>query len=68
MDELSGTENRISVERMRYNERVQEYNTARRQFPSNVTARMFGFAEYPLFNAPPEAERVPKVDFGRQAS
>ena len=66
MDELAGTENRISVERMRYNERVQEYNTARRQFPSNVTASVFGFKEYPLFNAPPESERVPKVDFGRQ--
>jgi len=68
MDELSGTENRIAVERMRYNERVQEYNTSRRQFPSNVTANVFGFKEYPLFNAPPEAERVPKVNFGRQSS
>jgi len=68
MDELSGTENRIAVERMRYNERVQEYNTSRRQFPSNVTARVFGFKEYPVFNAPPEAERVPKVDFGRRPS
>jgi LemA protein len=68
MDELAGTENRVAVERMRYNERVQEYNTARRQFPSNVTAGIFGFKEYPLFNAPPEAERVPKVDFGRGAS
>lgn len=67
MDELSGTENRIAVERMRYNERVQAYNTSRRQFPSNVTAGIFGFKEYPLFNAPPEAERVPKVDFGRQS-
>ena len=67
MDELSGTENRLSVERMRYNERVQAYNTSRRQFPSNVTAGIFGFKEYPLFNAPPEAERVPKVDFGRQS-
>src|ERR671925_1100274 len=38
MDELAGTENRLSVERMRYNERVQAYNTSRRQFPSNVTA------------------------------
>ena len=68
MDELSGTENRIAVERMRYNERVQEYNTSRRQFPANLTANVFGFKEYPLFNAPPEAERVPKVNFGRQAS
>src|SRR3954462_2063380 len=61
MDELSGTENRITVEHMRYNERVQEYNVARRSFPSNITAGIFGFKEYPLFNAPPEAERVPKV-------
>ena len=68
MDELAGTENRIATERMRYNERVQEYNTARRQFPSNITASMFGFSEYPLFDAPPGAEVVPKVDFGRQAS
>ena len=68
MDELAGTENRIAVERMRYNERVQEYNTARRQFPSNITASLFGFNEYPLFNAPPDAERVPRVDFGRQPS
>jgi LemA protein len=53
---------------MRYNERVQEYNVARRQFPSNITASIFGFREYPLFNAPPEAERVPRVDFGRGRS
>jgi LemA protein len=65
MDELSGTENRIAVERMRYNERVQQYNTSRRQFPSNITAGIFGFKEYPLFDAPPDAERVPRVDFGR---
>jgi LemA protein len=63
MDELSGTENRIAVERMRYNERIQEYNTARRQFPANVTARIFGFKEYPFFQAPPEARQVPKVNF-----
>ena len=65
MDELSGTENRIAVERMRYNERVQEYNTSRRQFPANLTARIFGFKEYPFFEAPPEARTVPKVDFGK---
>jgi LemA protein len=65
MDELAGTENRLAVERMRYNEAVQAYNTSRRQFPSNITAGIFGFEEYPLFNAPPEAERVPKVDFQR---
>jgi LemA protein len=66
MDELSWTENRIAVERMRYNERVQEYNVSRRSFPSNITASIFGFKEYPVFNAPPEAERVPTVNFGRQ--
>ena len=65
MDELAGTENRIAGERMRDNERVQEYNTLRRQFPSNITAGIFGFREHPVFNAPPEAERVPRVDFGR---
>jgi LemA protein len=65
MDELSGTENRIGVERMRYNERVQDYNTQRRRFPSNVTAKMFGFKEYPYFEVPAEAKQVPKVNFGR---
>jgi LemA protein len=68
IDELAGTENRLAVERMRYNERVQAYNTSRRQFPSNVTAGIFGFKEHPLFNAPPEAERVPRVNFGQKPS
>src|SRR5205809_4648186 len=63
MDELSGTENRIAVERMRYNERVQEYNASRRQFPANVTAKVFGFKEHPYFQAPPDAKQVPKVTF-----
>ena len=65
MDELSGTENRIAIERMRYNERVQEYNTSRRQFPANVTAKVFGFKEYPFFEAPPDAKKVPKVNFSK---
>jgi LemA protein len=68
MDELSGTENRIAVERMRYNERVQEYNAARRQFPGNITAKMFGFKEHPFFSAPAEARQAPKVNFGKPAS
>jgi LemA protein len=63
MDELSGTENRIAVERMRYNERVQDYNAARRQFPANMTAKVFGFKEYPYFQAPPDAKQVPRVNF-----
>ena len=63
MDELAGTENRIAVERMRYNEKVQEYDTSRRQFPANLTAKLFGFKEYPFFQAPAEAKQVPKVNF-----
>src|SRR5881227_719830 len=65
MDELSGTENRIATERQRYNERVQEYNTSRRQFPSNLTAKMFSFKDYPFFEAPPEAKQAPKVNFSK---
>src|SRR5215472_2319384 len=65
MDELSGTENRLAVERMRYNEKVQEYDTSRRQFPANLTARIFGFKEYPYFQAPPDAKQVPKVNFSK---
>jgi LemA protein len=63
MDELAGTENRIAVARMRYNERVQDYNASRRQFPANLTAKVFGFKEYPYFQAPPEAKQAPKVTF-----
>jgi LemA protein len=65
MDELAGTENRIAVERMRYNERVQEYNTLRRRFPSNAVGALFGFREYPYFQAPEGARQVPAVDFSR---
>jgi LemA protein len=65
MDELTGTENRIAVARMRYNERIQEYNTTRRRFPSNVTAKVFGFEEYPYFEAPAAAQQLPRVNFGR---
>src|SRR6187401_2163950 len=64
MDELSGTENRIATERMRYNEAVQAYNTSRRQFPANITNRIFSFKDYPFFEAPEAAKEVPKVNFG----
>lgn len=64
-DELAGTENRIATERMRYNEKVQAYNTSRRQFPANLTNMVFKFQDYPLFEAPPEAKEAPKVDFSR---
>lgn len=66
MDELSGTENRIAVERMRYNEAVQAYNTSRRRFPANITNRIFSFKDYPFFEAPPEAREVPKVNFSNK--
>src|SRR5499433_1981840 len=65
MDELSGTENRIATERMRYNQLVQDYNTSRRQFPGNITAKIFGFKDYPFFEAPPEAKQVPEVNFSK---
>jgi LemA protein len=66
MDELSGTENRLAVARRRYNEAIQAYNTLRKQFPSNITATVFGFSgDYPYFEAPPETRDVPKVDFSR---
>src|SRR5213082_2694304 len=66
MDELAGTENRLAVERMRYNEKVQAYNTSRRQFPANITAGIFGFkGDYKLFEAPESAKVAPKVDFSR---
>jgi LemA protein len=66
MDELSGTENRLATERMRYNDRVREFNTMRRQFPSNITARLFSFKEYPYFEAPADARAVPRVDFNKE--
>jgi LemA protein len=65
MDELAGTENRIAVARNRYNEAVRNYNTLRRSFPSNVTAKVFGFKEYPYFEAPTDAQKAPKVDFSK---
>jgi LemA protein len=68
MDELAGTENRLAVERQRYNERVQEYNTSRRQFPANLTAKLFSFKDYPFFEAPPDAKTVPRVNFTKQPS
>ncbi len=65
MDELAGTENRLAVARQRYNEAARQYNTLRRSFPSNVTAKVFGFQEYKYYEAPPEAQKLPKVDFSR---
>ncbi len=64
-DELAGTENRLSTERGRYNDRVREYNTDRRKFPGNITARVFSFTEYPYFEVAADAKAVPKVNFGK---
>jgi LemA protein len=62
-DELAGTENRIAVERMRYNDAVKIYNQAIRSFPANFVAGMFGFKEAAFFEAPKEAKAAPKVKF-----
>jgi LemA protein len=62
--QLEGTENRITVERNRYNEAAQGYNTARLRFPTNLFASMFGFKEKAYFKAvTPGAERAPAVQF-----
>jgi LemA protein len=63
-DELSGTENRIAVERRRYNEAIQDYNTFIGLFPNNIFARWAGFQRNNDYFAASEAARqVPKVDF-----
>src|SRR6202158_4630764 len=61
--QLEGTENRISVERNKFNEAVQSYNTAVMTFPTKLFAGMFGFSPRPFFNAQPGAERPPPVQF-----
>jgi LemA protein len=63
-DELAGTENRIAVERMRYNDAVREYNATIKSFPTALYATSLGFHEEKYFEAPPEAQKVPRVDFG----
>lgn len=62
-DELAGTENRIAVERMRYNEAVKIYNEAIKSFPANMLASMYGFKEAAFFEAPKDAKAAPKVKF-----
>ena len=63
-NQLEGTENRIAVERNKFNEVAKEYNTKRRTFPTNIIASIFGFGEKPYFQAQPGADVAPKVDFG----
>lgn len=61
--ELEGTENRISVERRKYNDMAREFNTHVRIFPQNILAGMFGFAAKPYFEATQGAENAPQVQF-----
>jgi LemA protein len=61
--QLEGTENRITVERGRFNEVTQEYNSAIRTFPNNITSGMFGFSKKGYFEAEKGAEKVPEVKF-----
>jgi LemA protein len=61
--QLEGTENRIAVERRRFNEAAQAFNTARRRFPTVIIANLFGFAAKPYFQATPGSERPPQVKF-----
>jgi LemA protein len=64
--QLEGTENRITVERQRYIQAVQDYNTFIRSFPQNLTAKMFGYATKPNFTVDnvQQIQEAPKVDFG----
>lgn len=62
-DELAGTENRIAVERRRYNEAVRNYNVTIRSFPANLLASIFGFEKAAFFEAPAAAKSAPQVKF-----
>ena len=61
--QLEGTENRIAVERRKFNERVRAYNTYIKKFPNNIFSGMFGFKEKPYFKAKEGAETAPEVKF-----
>lgn len=61
--QLEGTENRISVERMKFNEAARNYNTYIRRFPKNIVASMFDFEKKGYFEAQEGAEQAPKVEF-----
>ncbi len=61
--QLEGTENRISVERMKFNEAAQEYNTYLRRFPNSMFAGMFGFQKKAYFQAQAGAAKAPEVQF-----
>ena len=64
MDELAGSENRISTERKNYNEAVQSYNTDIKKFPTNLIAKFTGYDEAQYFKADASAQDAPEVNFG----
>jgi len=61
--QLEGTENRISVERKKFNEATQEYNTTIRRFPTLITAKLFGYKEKQYFKSVPGTDKAPDVKF-----
>lgn len=61
--QLEGSENRIAVERRKFNEAARSYNTAIRKFPRNIVAGLFGFESKPYFEAEETASQAPKVEF-----
>jgi len=63
MDELAGTENRLAVARMRYNDEAKGFNTMVKQFPTNLYATAFNFKEAPYYPVAESAKAAPKVDF-----
>ncbi|MFA4872602.1 MAG: LemA family protein [Patescibacteria group bacterium] len=63
MDELAGTENRVAVERGRFNEKVKDYNTMILRFPANLFARIFGFNQRAYFESAAGADQAPQVEF-----
>ena len=63
MDELAGTENRVAVERRRFNDLVKDYNTTIKRIPGSLIAPMFGFSERAYFEAAEGAEKAPTVKF-----
>ena len=62
-DELAGTENRIAVERRRFNQTAQQYNSTVRRVPERLIAGWLGFDERPYFQAAPGADQAPEVEF-----
>jgi len=61
--QLEGSENRIALERKRFNEVAQEYNTRIQRFPGKIFAKLFGFSTRPFFESAPDSDIAPTVDF-----